>query len=225
MTDLTLQHEPAPPDEPATDLKSEALYDLEANRRVMERQQAECAARTDAEKAEREGDLERAAQLRYGTMRDLEAEIETKTQRLNELQSDQQMLKEEVDEEDVAEIVSKWTGIPVSRLMEGEMAKLVRMEDVLHARVIGQDEPVTAVAACTLLPPSLAILVTPVGRTTSSMVRFPTTSTSSPSRGAADGARNASLTPAGSPGRQAPGSRPCARSAARRRRTRSRRAR
>jgi ATP-dependent Clp protease ATP-binding subunit ClpB len=103
-------------------------------------------ARTDAEKAEREGNLEQAAALRYGTMRDLEREIGAKTERLNELQRDQQMLKEEVDEEDIAEIVSKWTGIPVSRLMEGEMAKLVRMEDVLHARVIGQDEAVTAVA-------------------------------------------------------------------------------
>jgi ATP-dependent Clp protease ATP-binding subunit ClpB len=103
-------------------------------------------ARTDAERAEREGDLERAAQLRYGTMRDLEAEIEEKTARLNELQGDQQMLKEEVDEEDVAEIVSKWTGIPVTRLMEGEMQKLVRLEEVLHERVIGQDDAVRAVA-------------------------------------------------------------------------------
>jgi ATP-dependent Clp protease ATP-binding subunit ClpB len=103
-------------------------------------------ARTEAERAEREGDLERAAQLRYGTMRDLEAEIEEKTERLNELQGDQQMLKEEVDEEDVAEIVSKWTGIPVTRLMEGEMQKLVRLEEVLHERVIGQDDAVTAVA-------------------------------------------------------------------------------
>jgi ATP-dependent Clp protease ATP-binding subunit ClpB len=103
-------------------------------------------ARNEAEKAEREGNLEQAAQLRYGTMRDLDAEIAQKTQRLNELQSDQQMLKEEVDEEDVAEIVAKWTGIPVSRLMEGEMSKLVRMEEVLHARVIGQDDAVRAVA-------------------------------------------------------------------------------
>ncbi len=103
-------------------------------------------ARTDAERAEREGDLEAAAQLRYGTIRELDAEIVVKTERLNELQSEQQMLKEEVDEEDVAEIVAKWTGIPVSRLMEGEMSKLVRMEDVLHARVIGQDDAVSAVA-------------------------------------------------------------------------------
>ena len=66
--------------------------------------------------------------------------------RLDELQSTEQMLKEEVDEEDIAEIVAKWTGVPVSRLMEGEMQKLVRMEDVLHSRVIGQDAAVTAVA-------------------------------------------------------------------------------
>ena len=104
------------------------------------------SARNEAEKAERDGDLQQAAQLRYGTMRDLEAEIAAKTTRLDELQSEQQMLKEEVDEEDVAEIVAKWTGIPVSRLMEGEMSKLVRMEDVLHERVIGQEQAVSAVA-------------------------------------------------------------------------------
>jgi len=103
-------------------------------------------ARTEAEKAEREGNLEIAAQLRYGTMRDLESTIEQKTARLDDLQREQQMLKEEVDEEDVAEIVAKWTGIPVSRLMEGEMSKLVRMEDVLHDRVIGQENAVSAVA-------------------------------------------------------------------------------
>jgi len=104
------------------------------------------SARGEAERAEREGDLERAAQLRYGTMRELETEIETKTARLDELQADQQMLKEEVDEEDVAEIVSRWTGIPVSRLMEGEVQKLVRMEEALHERVVGQDDAVRAVA-------------------------------------------------------------------------------
>src|SRR5438128_2447356 len=103
-------------------------------------------ARTEAERAEREGDLERAAQLRYGTMRELEQEIEAKTRQLDELQGEQKMLKEEVDEEDIAEIVSKWTGIPVTRLMEGEMQKLVRIEDVLHERVIGHDDAVRAVA-------------------------------------------------------------------------------
>src|SRR6476646_7523461 len=113
---------------------------------IRERKEALEAARTDAEKAERDGDLQRAAELRYGTMRDLEGEIETRTTRLDELQGGHAMLKEEVDEEDIAEIVAKWTGVPVSRLMEGEMAKLVRMEDELHARVVGQDEAVTAVA-------------------------------------------------------------------------------
>src|SRR2546429_5440173 len=103
-------------------------------------------ARTEAERAEREGDLEQAAQLRYGTMRELEQEIEAKTRQLDELQGEQKMLKEEVDEEDIAEIVSKWTGIPVTRLMEGEMQKLVRLEEVLHERVIGQEDAARAVA-------------------------------------------------------------------------------
>jgi ATP-dependent Clp protease ATP-binding subunit ClpB len=120
--------------------EKDAITEISALKEQLE------TARTDAEKAEREGNLERAAALRYGTMRDLEADIDAKTERLNELQADEQMLKEEVDQEDVAEIVGKWTGIPVSRLMEGEMAKLVRMEDVLHARIIGQDEAVSAVA-------------------------------------------------------------------------------
>jgi ATP-dependent Clp protease ATP-binding subunit ClpB len=104
------------------------------------------AARLDADRAERDGDLERAAQLRYGHLPVLEREIASMSDRLVELQQGGAMLKEEVDEEDIAEIVAKWTGIPVSRLMEGEMAKLVRLEDVLHERVIGQDEAVHAVA-------------------------------------------------------------------------------
>jgi ATP-dependent Clp protease ATP-binding subunit ClpB len=91
-------------------------------------------------------DLERAAEIRYGQIPEIEREIEAATARLAELQATKRMLKEEVDEEDVAEVVSKWTGVPVSRLMEGEVAKLVRMEDVLHERVIGQEEAVRAVA-------------------------------------------------------------------------------
>jgi ATP-dependent Clp protease ATP-binding subunit ClpB len=97
--------------------------------------------------AERETDLEKAAEIRYGRLPDLERQVAGATARLDELQANgQRMLKEEVDEEDVAEVVAKWTGVPVSRLMEGEMAKLVRLEEVLHERVIGQDEAVTAVA-------------------------------------------------------------------------------
>ena len=95
-------------------------------------------ARLDAERAEREGDLERAAQLRYGHLPVLEQELAATTARLAQLQTGGAMLKEEVDAEDVAEIVAKWTGVPVSRLMEGEMAKLVRLEEVLHERSAGR---------------------------------------------------------------------------------------
>ncbi|MGN6695022.1 MAG: Clp protease N-terminal domain-containing protein, partial [Aquihabitans sp.] len=91
---------------------------------------------------EREGDLEKAAEIRYGQLPEVERQVAEASKALDELQAAQKMLKEEVDEEDIAEVVSKWTGVPVSRLMEGEMAKLVRLEDVLHERVIGQDEAV-----------------------------------------------------------------------------------
>jgi ATP-dependent Clp protease ATP-binding subunit ClpB len=95
---------------------------------------------------EREQDLNKAAEIRYGQIPELERKVDEATKRLGELQSDQKMLKEEVDEEDIAEVVSKWTGVPVNRLLEGEVAKLVRMEEVLHERVVGQDEAVAAVA-------------------------------------------------------------------------------
>jgi ATP-dependent Clp protease ATP-binding subunit ClpB len=95
---------------------------------------------------ERETDLEKAAEIRYGQIPALEQQVDAATERLDELQSTQRMLKEEVDEEDVAEVVSKWTGVPVSRLMEGEVEKLVHLEDHLHRRVVGQDQAVTAVA-------------------------------------------------------------------------------
>ena len=104
------------------------------------------AARTNAERAERDGDLERAAELRYGRLVELASSMDEENAKLAEIQRDRKMLKEEVDEEDVAEVVSTWTGIPVSRLMEGEMQKLVRMEDELHKRVVDQHEAVEAVA-------------------------------------------------------------------------------
>ena len=95
---------------------------------------------------ERETDLAVAAEIRYGRMPELERRIAEATEHLDELQSGNRMLKEEVDAEDIAEVVSKWTGVPVSRMMEGEMAKLVHLEELLHQRVIGQDEAVIAVA-------------------------------------------------------------------------------
>jgi ATP-dependent Clp protease ATP-binding subunit ClpB len=95
---------------------------------------------------EREVDLEKASEIRYGVLPEIERQIAEASKALDELQATQKMLKEEVDEEDIAEVISKWTGVPVSRLMEGEMSKLVRLEEVLHGRVVGQDEAVTAVA-------------------------------------------------------------------------------
>lgn len=104
------------------------------------------SARTQAEGLERAGDLAGASEVRYGQIPKLERDIEAATKALNELQADRKMLKEEVDQEDVAEVVSRTTGIPVARLMEGEVHKLIRLEEVLHKRVIGQDAAVEVVA-------------------------------------------------------------------------------
>ncbi|MDE0580504.1 MAG: AAA family ATPase [bacterium] len=96
---------------------------------------------------DREADLERAAEIRFGKLPELERQIAEADQRLAELQADRQMLKEEVDPDDVAAVVSRWTGVPVTRLMEGETDKLLRLESVLSQRVIGQTEPVHLVAS------------------------------------------------------------------------------
>jgi ATP-dependent Clp protease ATP-binding subunit ClpB len=96
--------------------------------------------------AEREVNYTRLAELQYGEMAKLESDLKKEEERLANLQKSEKMLKEEVDEEDVAEVVSKWTGIPVSRMLEGEMEKLVRMEERLKQRVIGQDDAVIAVS-------------------------------------------------------------------------------
>ncbi|MCC7076619.1 MAG: ATP-dependent chaperone ClpB [Acidimicrobiia bacterium] len=104
------------------------------------------AARTQAELAERDGDLALAAELRYGRMPELESRIEVENVALSEMQHEKRMLTEEVTEEDIAEVVSRWTGVPVSKLMEGEKEKLVHLEEHLHERVVGQDEAVTAVS-------------------------------------------------------------------------------
>jgi ATP-dependent Clp protease ATP-binding subunit ClpB len=98
------------------------------------------------QEAEREVNYSRLAELQYGEMARLESELKKEEEKLAQLQKSEKMLKEEVDEEDVAEVVSKWTGIPVSRMLEGEMEKLVRMEERLKQRVIGQDDAVVAVS-------------------------------------------------------------------------------
>lgn len=102
--------------------------------------------RMDSEKAEVEGNLERASELRYGVLIGLQKQLDEENKKLVKLQKDQKMLKEEVDEEDIAEVVSKWTHIPVSKMLEGEMQKLVHMEERIRQRVIGQEEAIVAVA-------------------------------------------------------------------------------
>lgn len=102
--------------------------------------------RSDAEKAQREGDLSTASELLYGKLPELNEKVEELSKELNEIQKGKCMLKEEVDANDIAAIVSNWTGVPVSRLLEGEVEKLIHMEDRLHVRVIGQDDAITAVS-------------------------------------------------------------------------------
>ena len=114
--------------------------------RIREIKEGIETARQELERAQRDNDLEGAARLQYGTLPELERALEAANDELAELQADRRMLKEEVDEEDVAEVVASWTGVPVSRLMEGEVEKLLHMEERLHERVIGQDSAVSAVA-------------------------------------------------------------------------------
>jgi ATP-dependent Clp protease ATP-binding subunit ClpB len=102
--------------------------------------------RLEIERAQRAGDYTKASELQYGRLPQLEQQIRDEETNLAQLQKDKRMLKEEVDEEDIAEVVSKWTHIPVSRMMEGEVQKLLHMEERLHKRVVGQDEAINAVA-------------------------------------------------------------------------------
>ncbi|NTV32518.1 MAG: ATP-dependent chaperone ClpB, partial [Deltaproteobacteria bacterium] len=136
-----------------TDLKAEKekmgghwKREKEAISKIREIKEKLESTKTEAQLAERQGDLSRAAELKYGTLIALEKNLEQEKKSLDRLQADQKMLKEEVDSEDIAEVVGKWTGIPVSRLMEGEREKLLRMEDRLDRRVIGQKKGIIAVA-------------------------------------------------------------------------------
>jgi ATP-dependent Clp protease ATP-binding subunit ClpB len=116
---------------------------IQAGRKLKEELEQ---VRLDIERAQRAGEYARASELQYGRLPELERRIREQEERLAQLQKDQRMLKEEVDEEDIAEVVSRWTGVPVSRLMEGEIQKLLKMEERLHQRVVGQDEAIEAVA-------------------------------------------------------------------------------
>jgi ATP-dependent Clp protease ATP-binding subunit ClpB len=127
-------------------LKAQWQAEKQAVNRLRSIRQEIEQTKMDIEKAEREYDLNRAAQLRYGKLADLERKLAAEEDHLSRKQGPQRLLKEEVDEEDIAEVVSRWTGVPVSRLLEGEMQKLLHLDEELHRRVVGQDEAVDAVA-------------------------------------------------------------------------------
>jgi len=116
---------------------------IQSGRKVKEELEG---VRLEIEQAQRSGDYAKASELQYGKLPELERKIKEQETRLSEVQKSQRMLKEEVDEEDIAEVVAKWTNIPVSRLMEGEIQKLIHMEVRLHQRVVGQDEAIAAVS-------------------------------------------------------------------------------
>jgi len=133
--------------ERSTEMKARWQNEKEAIDAIKEAKARLEEAGREAERAERDADLERAAKLRYGEIPELDKTVEEQEARLAELHAGGgTMLTEEVTEEDVAEVVAKWTGIPVSRLMEGEVEKLIQMEERLHERVIGQDEAIAAVS-------------------------------------------------------------------------------
>ncbi|MGA2186566.1 MAG: ATP-dependent chaperone ClpB [Bryobacteraceae bacterium] len=124
--------------------EKEAVARLRALREQLEQ------TRLEIERAERSYDLNKAAELKYGKLTGLQKQLEAAEQRLQQKQSAVRLLKEEVDEEDIADVVSRWTGVPVSKLLEGEMKKLLALESELHQRVVGQDEAVLAVSEAVL---------------------------------------------------------------------------
>ena len=126
--------------------KAQWNREKEIIRRIGETQERLDKIKTEEKKLEREGQLEKIAELRYGRLPTLQAELERLSRELREVQKSGGLLKEEIGEEDIAETISSWTGIPVSNLMEGERKKLVSMEERLHQRVIGQEEAVSAVS-------------------------------------------------------------------------------
>ncbi|MFA5353607.1 MAG: Clp protease N-terminal domain-containing protein, partial [Thermodesulfovibrionales bacterium] len=127
-------------------LRAQWLSEKEVIQRIRDIKENMEKAKIDSEMAERSGDLARAAELRYGRLLELQKSLETENLRLAETQARRKMLKEEVDEEDIAEVVAKWTGVPVSRMLETEVQKLIRMEERLRLRVVGQDDAIEAVS-------------------------------------------------------------------------------
>jgi ATP-dependent Clp protease ATP-binding subunit ClpB len=120
--------------------EKETITDIKAIKKSLEQ------ARIEAEAAEVKVDLAKAAEIRYGRIPQMEKDLETKSRRLKKLQSSRRMLKEEIGDEDIADVVSRWTGVPVKRMLEAEAEKLNRMEEELRKRIIGQDEAVTKIS-------------------------------------------------------------------------------
>lgn len=127
-------------------LKAQWLNEKEVIQKIRDIKEQIENTKIESEKAEREGDLTKAAELRYGKLLELQRSLEAENAKLRQMQAKRRMLKEEVDEEDIAEVVSKWTGIPVSRMLETEVQKLIHMEKRIKQRVVGQDEAVQAVS-------------------------------------------------------------------------------
>jgi ATP-dependent Clp protease ATP-binding subunit ClpB len=132
--------------ETANSLKAHWQNEKESIQRIRSLKEKIESTKVEEQKAQREGDLNRAAELRYGTLTQLQKELEEANRKLVELQKSQKMLKEEVEADDIAEVVAKWTGIPVSKMLEGEIQKLLKMEERLKVRVVGQDNAIHAVA-------------------------------------------------------------------------------
>lgn len=127
-------------------LKAQWMGEKEVIQKIRDIKEQIEKTKIESDMAEREGNLGKAAELRYGRLLDLQKQLDEWNKKLSETQAKRRMLKEEVDEEDIAEVVSKWTGIPVSRMLESEVQKLIKMEDNLRKRVVGQDEAIVAVS-------------------------------------------------------------------------------
>ncbi len=132
--------------ETSEELKAHWKKEKEAIQKLRSLKEKIESTKVEEQQAQRSGDLNRAAELRYGVLIQLNKDLAAENQKLLELQQSRKMLKEEVDAEDVAEVVAKWTGIPVSKMMEGEIQKLLKMEERLKARVVGQDQAIHAVS-------------------------------------------------------------------------------
>jgi ATP-dependent Clp protease ATP-binding subunit ClpB len=141
-----LEHELADLKAQADELKAQWQAEKDAVQRLRSLREQIEQTKIEVEQAERQYDLNRAAELRYGRLAGLERQLQEAEERLTSKQGTSRLIKEEVDEEDIAEVVSRWTGVPVSKLLEGEIQKLLHLDEELHKRVVGQDEAVTAVS-------------------------------------------------------------------------------